>query len=677
MCGIVAIFSQGGTVSVEALERGVRALHHRGPDGQRSWIAPHGQVGLAHARLSIIDLVTGDQPIANEDESAWIIVNGEFYDYERVQKELERGGHRLRTRSDSEIALHLYEDLGTQFVHRLRGEYAFVLWDERARKLFAVRDRFGVKPLFYATHNGALYIASEIKGLFAAGVPACWDAEAVHFSAGFIPAGRTLFQGVYSVPAGYYLAADRNGVALTQYWDIEYENVDATGPVLSDAEYIDGFRAVLDEAVRVRLRADVPVGCYLSGGLDSCAVLGLAAKHRSDPIRAFTLCFEQEDYNEGAIAEEMARRARADWAPIHVSQASLADNFADAIYHGETFCINAHFVAKYLLSRAVRDAGFKVVLTGEGADEVLGGYAHFREDMLRYDSAGQDPAEVEQLLIQLERANKVSQGILISDEKIEGSPMMRRLLGYMPSMYMPFFSRSRRLGSVFDADYFAPFQGLDAASLLLNTIDVKRRLNGRAPVHQSLYLWSKTLLPGYILTLLGDRMEMAHSIEGRVPFLDHHVGEFLFKTPVSLKIRGMTEKHILREATRDVLTDRVYRRQKHPFLSPPDIAGTPTKMGTLIQDTLRSHVVEFGAVPQCPRRAPPCRQDQRHDAGRARFDRYRPHDAAQLGVPARTARATKCSVKSNVHRTKRNLLELDRPSGRLNRSFAVVLAARE
>jgi asparagine synthase (glutamine-hydrolysing) len=592
MCGVVAILSQGRPVSADVLTRAVHTLHHRGPDGQRTWIAPHGQAALGHARLSIIDLVTGDQPIANEDETAWIVANGEFYDYERVQRELEQSGHRLRTRSDSEIALHLYEDLGTQFVHRLRGEYAFVIWDERARRLFAVRDRFGVKPLFYAVHDGALYIASEMKALFAAGVPAIWDAESVHFALTFMPPGRTLFQGVYAVPPGHYLTADSTSIALTQYWDIDYPAVDDYRSRVTDAEYIDGFRAVLDEAVKVRLRADVPVGCYLSGGIDSCAVLGLAARHRTDPIRAFTLRFDHADYDEGVAAEEMARKAGADWVPIPISQDSLADNFAEAIYHGEALCLNAHFVAKYMLSRAVRDAGFKVVLTGEGSDEMLAGYAHFREDMLRYDSAGQDKAEIERLMIQLEEANKVSQGILISHEALEVSPLMKRLLGFTPSMYMPFISRSHRFRSFFDGDYFAPFDGLDRASLLLNNIDVRRRLQGRAPVHQSLYLWSKTALPGYILTLLGDRMEMAHSIEGRVPFLDHHVAEFLFTTPVNLKIRGLTEKYILREATRDVLTDRVYRRQKHPFLSPPDALGKPSKMTALIQDTLRSRTVE-------------------------------------------------------------------------------------
>jgi asparagine synthase (glutamine-hydrolysing) len=592
MCGIFAILSQGVAIPDTSMDEALRTLHHRGPDGHGIWRSAQSPVVLGHTRLSIIDLRTGDQPIANEDKSAWIVANGEFYDYERVQRDLEHSGHHLRTRSDSEIALHLFEDLGTQFVHHLRGEYAFVLWDERARKLIAVRDRYGIKPLFYARHRGVLYVASEMKALFAAGVPARWDAEAMYFPPGFRPPDRTQFESVYSVPPGYYLTADTHNIALTQYWDTNYPTTQSCGPVLSDAEYISGFRSILDEAVRIRLRADVPVGCYLSGGLDSCAVLGLAAKHRSDPIRAFTLRFDHEEYDEGAIAKEMASKAGAEWEPIPVTQESLADSFSDAVYHAESPCSNGHGVAKYLLSQAVRDAGFKVVLTGEGSDEVLAGYPHFRQDMLIHDSPGQDPAETQRLVAALADANKVSQGLLLSNEQADGSVLMRRLLGFTPAMFMPMFAGLRRIAPLFNADYFAPFQDLDRCALLLNNLDVKGRLSGRSPVHQSLYLWSKTMLPGIILTMLGDRMEMAHSIEGRLPFLDHKVGEFLMETPVDLKIRGTTEKFILREATREVITDTVYRRQKHPFFSPPDTSGVPNKMATLIQDTLRSKVVD-------------------------------------------------------------------------------------
>src|SRR5262244_1095628 len=208
MCGIVAMFSKEKPVSIEALTRATAALHHRGPDGQRQWVAPHRRVGLGHARLSIIDLTTGDQPIANEDETLHVVVNGEFYDYERIQKELEGLGHRLRTRSDSEIALHLYEDFRTACLARLRGEFAMLLWDEGNQVLFAARDRFGIKPLFYAEHAGTLYFASEVKALFAAGVPARWDAESVYHSLAFGGAHqRTLFDGVFQVPPGHYIIA--------------------------------------------------------------------------------------------------------------------------------------------------------------------------------------------------------------------------------------------------------------------------------------------------------------------------------------------------------------------------------------------------------------------------------------------------------------------------------------
>ena len=223
MCGIVAMFSQRGVVDAAALENAVKALYHRGPDGQRRWISPDRRVGLGHARLSIIDLTTGDQPIANEDETRRIIVNGELYGYERIQKELEEAGHKLRTQSDSEIALHLYEELGAHCLHRLRGEFAIVLWDSLNRTLFAARDRFGIKPLFYAFHGGTLYLASEMKALFAAGMPRRWNAEAVYYSGGYGgPQTGSLFDGIHQVPPGHYLVATEDDIKLKQYWDFDY-----------------------------------------------------------------------------------------------------------------------------------------------------------------------------------------------------------------------------------------------------------------------------------------------------------------------------------------------------------------------------------------------------------------------------------------------------------------------
>jgi asparagine synthase (glutamine-hydrolysing) len=592
MCGIVALFSRREPISAATMERATQSLYHRGPDGQRHWIAPDGRVALGHARLSIIDLTTGDQPIASEDGRTRIIVNGEFYDYESIQRELESSGHRLRTRSDSEIALHLYEDRGTQCLHRLRGEFAFVLWDETNRTIFAARDRFGIKPLYYAFHGEALYFASEVKALFAAGVPARWDAESVSQSVEY--GGhqvRTLYEGVFQVPPGHYLLATDKHTQLIRYWDFDYPKADPKAALRSDADYVAEFRFALEEAVRLRLRADVPVGCYLSGGLDSCAVLGLAAKHRRDPIRAFTLTFDRADYDEEKEAREMAAKVGADFFPIPIRQDDLADHFADAIQQSETFCFNAHGVAKFLLSRAVRDAGYKVVITGEGSDEILGGYAHFRRDMLLYNRDGQDPATVAALLLDLENLNPVSRGLLLPHGKAKPLENVKRLLGFVPSWIETFSARSSKMQELLAEDFAARAAEREGYHALMNDIDVRGQLAGRDPVNQSLYLWSKTLLPNYILAMLGDRMEMAHSIEGRVPFLDHHLVEVIRSQPVTQKIRGMTEKYVLREAVRDVITDTVYRRQKHPFLSPPATLNPREKLSTLVQDTLRGPVL--------------------------------------------------------------------------------------
>jgi asparagine synthase (glutamine-hydrolysing) len=592
MCGIVAFFSHSRPISDVMLQRATGSLKHRGPDGQGHWISADRRVALGHARLSIIDLATGDQPIVSEDEQTRIVVNGEFYGYEAIQRELEQSGHRLRTRSDSEIALHLYEDFGTQCLHRLRGEFAFVLWDERTRSLFAARDRFGIKPLFYAWHDGKICFASEVKALFAAGVPAKWDAASFYQSVAF--GGhqmRTLFDGVFQVPPGHYLIATERHVQVSQYWDFNFPRVGTPSTQRSDQDWAAELRSVLEEAVRIRLRADVPVGCYLSGGLDSCAVLGLAAKHHHGPVRAFTLTFDRSEYDEGAIAEEMARKAGAEFRPIPIRQDDLADHFGDAIHQAEALCNNAHGVAKYLLSRAVRDAGYKVVLTGEGSDEILAGYAFFRRDMLLYNQEGQDPAEVKRLLDELTQANPVSRGLLLPDGEAGPLDTVKRVLGFVPSWIETFSARAEKMRAVLAADFLEKFGRVEDFRALFSEIDVRGRLSQREPLNQSLYLWGKTVLPGYILIMLGDRMEMAHSIEGRVPFLDHHVVETLAAQPVSQKIRGMTEKYVLREAARDVISDTVYKRQKHPFLSPPATLNPQQRLNTMMQDTLRGEAL--------------------------------------------------------------------------------------
>lgn len=588
MCGIVGMLSTAAPVREDALAAATAALDHRGPDGRRHWRSPDGLVGLGHARLAIIDLETGDQPLANEDGTIHAVVNGELYDFERIGRELAARGHRLATRSDSEILLHLYEDFGAECVRYLRGEFAFVLWDARTRTLVAGRDRFGIKPLAYTVHDGVLMLASEVKALFAAGLPARWDHESFHDASSLVVPrqDRTLFDGVRQVPPGCLLVAEGGRVRVERYWDFDYPRAADVRPK-DDRESAEALRAALDEAVRLRLRADVPVGCYLSGGIDSCAVLGLAARHRSDPIRTFTLAFDRTEYDESVIAREMADRAGAEFHPIPIRQADLAEHFGDAIVQAETLCLNAHGVAKYLLSRAVRDAGYKVVITGEGSDEILGGYPPFRRDMLLHDNAGQDAAEVERLLGELAASNPVSRGLLLPDGHSLPLDAVRRLLGFAPSWMEAYGSTGFKVHALLSEEFAGRLAGRDALAGLVESVDVRGQLAGRPPVHQSLYLWAKTQLPNYVLAMLGDRMEMAHSVEGRVPFLDHHVVELVRSLPVRQKIRGTTEKYVLREAVREVLTDTVYRRHKHPFTSPPVALAPDERLHELLQDTLR------------------------------------------------------------------------------------------
>ena len=563
MCGVIGIFSFTGPVDSQVLGRATRSLAHRGPDGQRQWISADGRAGLGHARLSIIDLTTGDQPIANEDEHLRVVVNGELYGYEAQRRELEAAGHRLRTKSDSEIVLHYYEDLGSDCLARLRGEFAIVLWDGRQERVFAARDRFGIKPLFYAEHAGKLYLASEVKALLAAGVPARWDGATVYDALLFGPsAGRSLFAGIHPVPPGHYLVADARGVRLQRYWDFDYP--DAPIPPRDDAAWAEEFRGALEEAVRLRLRADVPVGCYLSGGIDSCAILALAARHHPAPVRAFTLSFDRPEYDERQPAERMAARAGAQFAAVPVRQDEIAENAAAAIAQAETLFANAHGVAKFLLSRAVRQAGYKVVLTGEGSDEILGGYMHFRQDLCPNGNAAASGAQYNDTVAALNH--------------------VRGRLGFVPGWMRISAVQNHRLRALLAADFREQFRSRETD--WLDEMDIAGQLAGREPLHQSLYLWAKTRLPNYLLAVLGDRMEMAHSIEGRVPFLDHHVVEVTRRQPAAQKIRGGVHKFVLRQAMQGLVTDEVIRHPKQAFLSPPVLLAADRRLGEFIGDTL-------------------------------------------------------------------------------------------
>ncbi|MDD9900247.1 MAG: asparagine synthase (glutamine-hydrolyzing) [Alphaproteobacteria bacterium] len=588
MCGIVSHLSWQRPVALSTLKRGADALVHRGPDGEGFWVSPGAQAGLGHRRLSIIDLETGAQPLVSSDGNIAAVVNGEFYGYKDIRDTLKSKGHVFKTQSDSEILLALYAEYGTDCLQYLRGEFAFVLWDERKCRLFAARDRFGIKPLCYTRNDNGLFLASEAKALFAMGIPAAWDEYAFFHAASlqYTPQDRTLFKDIFQLKPGHALLADENNVKTFKYWDLDYPEEKDTSTFKNESEAIEAFRTVFEESVRLRLKADVPVCFHLSGGLDSSAALGAATHLAGKKIPAFTVSFTQEGYDEFTIAEETAKYLDADFHPVKVTQEDIVREMPNAVWHGEGLAINGHLTAKYLLNKAICAAGYKVALTGEGADEALAGYPHLRADLFRMNGGD---------LSDLQSSNTVSAGVQLAHGKGLSTSAVTKALGFTPAFLEAKASMGLRMRNVLSDDYMTRFTANDCYADFMQESPVTEQLAARHPVNQSSWLWTKTALANYILRTLGDGMEMAQSIEGRLPFLDHHFFAFCRSLPMNLKIKDGIEKYILREAAKPYLTQTVYTRQKHPFMAPPVSRFSDTALMSFVRDTVASQ--NFKSIP--------------------------------------------------------------------------------
>lgn len=590
MCGIIAIVNNEMEVAAAPLKRAIEALVPRGPDEQNSWFSPTGRTALGHTRLNIIDPETGTQPIASEDGKLLIIVNGEFYDYERITRELESRGHRFRTRSDSEIALHLYQEMGAECLEHLRGEFAFVIWDEEKETLFAARDRFGIKPLFYVEDESGLRISSEVKALFVSGVPAAWDHESVFRNLFFsFDQDRTLFKNIRQLPPGHYLTAKRGAVAIRRYWDVDYPKANTATVHTSEAECIENVRHLLDESIRLRMRADVPVGCYLSGGVDSSSVLGIASRYSEGKFTAFTIAFDHPDFDESAPARAMAEFAGAEFRPIAVKGRDFADVFYESVWKGEMIHYNAHGAARYHLSRAVQREGYKVVIGGEGADELFAGY-DFSSQALLTGSGGGIAKWVKMLARILRPKTETERRIAAT------SPWLARLsqgLAFPPHLTDYVADKFRFLHSIIAPEFALQFKTLDPYREFFRQFDYRKTLYGREPVKQILYLWMKSLFVNYVLA--AERLDMANAVEVRLPFLDHKLFDYASSIPAPLLAKNGTIKYILREAVKPYVTTEVYRGLKQPFLAPPTSRRNDDAMYVMLQDILRSD--GFATVP--------------------------------------------------------------------------------
>jgi asparagine synthase (glutamine-hydrolysing) len=578
MCGIAGIFNLNGAPAPgDLVARMARTLAHRGPDAEGLHL--DGPCGLGHARLSIIDVPGGHQPMTNEDGSLWITFNGEIFNYVELRADLERRGHRFATRSDTEVILHLYEEKSAECVHDLNGQWAFALWDARRRRLFLSRDRLGVRPLFYAFTPTTFLFGSEIKAICAhPGVSRELDLKALDQTFTFWAplAPRTIFKQVSEVPPGHSLSIDERGHRMSAYWRLGCHpahgsmNVDRCAEELLD---------LLVDATRIRLRSDVPVGAYLSGGLDSSVIAAIAQRLAGGRLRTFSVAFDDSEFDESPYQEEVARFLGTEHTRVQCSAADIAEVFPDVVWHTERPILRTGPAPLYLLSRMVRDSGYKVVLTGEGADELLGGYDIFKEAKIRAFWAAQP-------------------------DSVCRPRLLRRLYPYLsnvhaqPDAYVQAFFR---VGAGASHCFFshAPRWQLTSRLKLLFSADVQRELasydayaelTGSLPdgfeawdwFSRAQYLEAAVLLPGFVLSSQGDRVAMAHSVEGRFPFLDHRVVGFAAALPPHLKMKVLNEKFILKRAAGRLVPPSVASRSKQPYRAPEARCFvTPPRRGAL------------------------------------------------------------------------------------------------
>ncbi|MBI4500237.1 MAG: asparagine synthase (glutamine-hydrolyzing) [Gemmatimonadetes bacterium] len=536
------------------------AIRHRGPDG--SGVYADERVGLAHVRLSIIDLEGGAQPMANEEGSLRVVYNGEVFNFPTLREELESHGHRFRTRSDTEVLLHGYEEWGSGLPQRLNGQFAFAIYDRRTRSIFLARDRFGILPLFYALRDGDLYFASEIKALLASGeIAAALDPEGLDqvftFWAALPP--RTPFRGISTLEPGCCARWQGGRLAITRYYHVDFPE-----PAAEPSDALCRLDDLMRSAVGMRLLADVPVGGYLSGGLDSSAVCALASATSTEQLRTFSVAFDDPRFDESDHQRAAAGNAHSRHAVERISRSDIARVFPDVIRHAETPLLRTAPAPLYLLSRLTRRDGIKVVLTGEGADEVFLGYDLFKDTVVRLFCLRHPESRIRPRLFERlyphegagARRGDFWAGYFLSSGS-PGDPLFSHLPRFRPTCWIKDFYSPEFRHLLRDFDPLAELR----AQLPANFAQW-------SPLGRAAYLELVTLLSPYLLASQGDRMAMAHGVETRVPFLDHRLFEFAAALPERSKLRGLREKDILRRWAPIALPRTVADRPKQAYRAP-------------------------------------------------------------------------------------------------------------
>ena len=568
MCGIVGALDWSGEYppAVDQLKRMLGIIRHRGPDEFGLYVDE--KVGIGCARLSIVDLHTGQQPIANEDESLWIVFNGEIYNHPELRAELEKAGHHFSTRADTEVILHLYEDLGPECLHRLNGQFAIAIWDTRREELFLARDRLGIRPLFYTLLPQGLVFGSEIKAVLVdQRVEARLDpyalAQAFTFWAPLAP--RTAFQDIMELPPGHYMQVRQGSCTLSRYWGLTFPEAGAEAQI-TEEQAAEQLQHLLSDATRLRLRADVQVGSYLSGGLDSTFIAALIRQHTPESLCTFSIAFEEAAFDERAYQEVATDFLSTDHRRTECTNADVGQIFPEIVWHAEAPLLRTSPAPMYLLSRLVHQNDIKVVLTGEGADEFLGGYNIFKEAKVRRFWARQPesvwrPMLLRRLYPYVADFSRGGDAYLAAFFR-QGLEEVDRV-GYSHHIR---WRNTARLQRLFCAEMREALQGYDPVDEFLASLD--GALSKWSPLTQAQYIEVATFMSPYLLSSQGDRMMAANSVEGRFPFLDHRVVEFCSHLPPHFKIRGLQEKYILKRSAQGLLPPQVWQRHKQPYRAP-------------------------------------------------------------------------------------------------------------
>jgi asparagine synthase (glutamine-hydrolysing) len=566
----------------------IGSIAYRGPD--EFGIFRDRSAGLAHARLSIIDLLSGQQPMGNSAQSMWLVFNGEIFNYVELREELRALGYGFRTQSDTEVLLRAYEAWGDGAFERLNGQWAVAYWNRPARRLVLARDRVGVRPLFLAEHAGSIYFASEVKAIFAAepSIPRAFDAvglaQTFTFWASLAP--RSVFRGVEELPPGQIWTLENGQWKKKVYFDVTFPKASVSARSESDIEVAtERVRQALHRATELRMvHADVPVGSYLSGGLDSSLVAALGRQYAGDLFHTFSLRFEDAEYDETEFQRRMVLQIGSQHHEVVVSRRDIARVFPEVVFHAERPMLRTAPAPLFLLSQLVRDSGIKVVLTGEGADEMFAGYDLFREGKARrfwakFPHSKLRPRLLDRLYPYLARSPVAQRGLA---QAFFGRDLERAA--------EPGFAHGTRwrtsgaLARLFSADLRVSFEPELLVREFLATLP--EELRDWSPLAQDQYIEIRTLLSGYLLSSQGDRMLMAHSIEGRFPFLDKDVMALATELPDDFRLRHMDEKHILKRASMGFVPAEIRNRSKQPYRAPDAMAFVSEPLCDYVADLM-------------------------------------------------------------------------------------------